>query len=120
MGGEIKFSFHGLPWKFDSPSGWYFISLPTDMADEIRGTFKREEEGWGRLKVKAGIGHTVWKTAIWFDTKRNTYLLPLKAEIRKKRSDYNGHSNRGIYMAVNIKRRILTMYRQPNYHKRAA
>jgi hypothetical protein len=24
------------------------------------------------------------KTAIWFDTKVNTYLLPLKAEIRKK------------------------------------
>ena len=25
-----------------------------------------------------------WKTAIWFDTKQDTYLLPLKAEIRKK------------------------------------
>ena len=25
-----------------------------------------------------------WETAIWFDTKLDTYLLPLKAEIRKK------------------------------------
>lgn len=26
--------------------------------------------------------HMSHKTAIWFDTKRNTYLLPIKAEIR--------------------------------------
>ena len=32
----------------------------------------------------AEIGNTKWDTAIWFDTKRKTYLLPIKAEIRKK------------------------------------
>jgi hypothetical protein len=84
MNGEIKYSFRGTAWRYESPAGWYFISLPPDLAVEIRSTFGGEEEGWGRLKVKAGIGHAVWKTAIWFDTKRNTYLLPLKAEIRKK------------------------------------
>jgi hypothetical protein len=36
------------------------------------------------LKATAQIGNSEWKTAIWFDTKRNTYLLPLKAAIRKK------------------------------------
>jgi hypothetical protein len=35
------------------------------------------------LKAIAKIGNSEWKTAIWFDTKMNTYLLPLKAEIRK-------------------------------------
>lgn len=30
------------------------------------------------------IGKTEWKTAIWFDSKMNTYLLPLKADTRKK------------------------------------
>lgn len=54
------------------------------MAKEIRETLKSEEEGWGRLKATAEIGKTQWKTAMWFDTKRNTYLLPLKAAIRKK------------------------------------
>ena len=42
------------------------------------------EEGWGRLKATVKIGKNKWQTAIWFDTKMNTYLLPLKAEIRKK------------------------------------
>ena len=30
------------------------------------------------------IGNSEWKTAIWFDSKKKTYLLPIKAEIRKK------------------------------------
>ena len=54
------------------------------MSKEIRDNLKDEEEGWGRLKAGAEIGNTKWDTAIWFDTKRKTYLLPIKAEIRKK------------------------------------
>ena len=38
----------------------------------------------GRLKMTAKTDNTQWETAIWFDTKLDTYLLPLKAEIRKK------------------------------------
>ena len=84
MNGKIKYEFTGKTWQHSSPGGWYFISLPTEMSKEIRSNLKSEEEGWGRLKATARIGKTEWKTAIWFDSKRNTYLLPLKAEIRKK------------------------------------
>jgi hypothetical protein len=54
------------------------------MANEIRKNLKFLEEGWGRLKATAKIGNSEWETAIWFDTKHDTYILPLKAEIRKK------------------------------------
>jgi len=54
------------------------------MAKEIRENLKCLEEGWGRLKVTAKIGNSEWKTAIWFDTKHQTYLLPIKSEIRKR------------------------------------
>lgn len=67
-----------------------FASLPEEMSVEIRKHFKVEEEGWGRLKAEAKIGKTEWKTAIWFDTKANTYILPLKAVIRKKEKVYPG------------------------------
>jgi hypothetical protein len=50
---------------------------------KLEKNLKSEEEGWGRLKATAKIGSTEWKTAIWFDTKLKTYLLPLKAQIRK-------------------------------------
>lgn len=82
----VKYNFDSRPWKYTGASAWVFISLPKDIAKEIRDNLKSEEEGWGRLKATAKIGNTEWKTAIWFDTKMNTYLLPLKAEIRKKES----------------------------------
>ncbi len=84
--GKLKYSFSALPWQHASPGGWWFVSLPAEMSKEIRDTLGSEEEGWGRLKTTAKMGNTEWKTAIWFDTKMNTYLLPLKAAIRKKES----------------------------------
>ena len=80
----IKYNFDSKTWKYNGQSGWTFISLPENMAKEIRDNLKNEEEGWGRLKATAKIGKTEWETAIWFDTKMNTYLLTLKAAIRKK------------------------------------
>jgi hypothetical protein len=58
--------------------------VPENVSMEIRENLKWQEEGWGRLKITAEIGSSHWKTSIWFDTKRNMYLLPLKADIRKK------------------------------------
>ena len=78
----IEYKFTAKPWAYEGPSGWYFVSLPIDFSKEIRENLKSEEEGWGRLKATAKIGNTEWKTAIWFDTKHKTYLLPLKALVR--------------------------------------
>ena len=36
------------------------------------------------MKVTVQIGNSEWKTSIWFDTKHDTYLLQVKAAIRKK------------------------------------
>jgi len=80
----IQYLFKAIPWQHTGPGGWYFVSLPVQLSKEIRTVFKMDEEGWGRLKAVAKIGSTEWKTAIWFDSKHNTYLLPLKADIRKK------------------------------------
>ena len=84
MKGKIQYSFSAVIWQYAGQGGWHFVSLPQDLSQEIRNNLKSEEEGWGRLKVSAKIGNTEWKSAIWFDTKMNTYLLPIKAEIRKK------------------------------------
>jgi len=84
MKGKIKYEFSAKVWQYTTPSGWYFVSLPTDLSSEIRENLRRQEEGWGRMKATAEIGKSQWETAIWFDKKHKTYLLPLKAEIRKK------------------------------------
>ncbi len=97
LNGQIKYEFSEKPWQHTSPGGWYFVSLPKEMSKEIRSILKSEEEGWGRLKAVAKIGNSVWKTAIWFDSKNETYLLPLKAEIRKNE---NIEIDKPIEMAI--------------------
>ena len=81
---KIHYTFESILWQHASPGGWYFISLPADMASEIRENSGWQEQGWGRLKATARIGNSEWDTAIWYDTKHQTYLLPIKAAIRAK------------------------------------
>jgi Domain of unknown function (DUF1905) len=93
----IKFEFTAKTWRYNGPAGWVFVSLPEDMATLIRTNFKKEEEGWGRLKATAKIGISEWNTSIWFDMKIKTYLLPLKAAIRQKE-----HIEIGKYLTVTL------------------
>jgi hypothetical protein len=81
---KIGFSFSAKLWKYSSSSSWYFITIPENLSIEIRTYFKKEEEGWGRLKTTAQIKSTSWKTSVWFDKKHQAYLLPIKKEIRLK------------------------------------
>ena len=84
--GLMKYEFTAKPFRYsiDDSYGWHFVSLPKELAKEIRGNHKWQEEGWGRMKATVQIGNTEWKTSVWFDTKHDTYLLPVKKEIRRK------------------------------------
>lgn len=88
----VPFEFEADLWKAGGTSGWHFVSMPIPLSKEIRENFQNEEEGWGRLPVQATIDGLTWDTAIWFDTKNNRYLLPIKSEIRKKKNLLDGAS----------------------------
>jgi hypothetical protein len=93
----IKYTFQEKIWAHNGKGSWYFVSLPFDFSKEIRENLQSEEEGWGRLKATAKIGITEWKTAIWYDTKLKTYLLPIKKDIRKIEQ-----LNIGLILTINI------------------
>lgn len=97
MEGKIQYDFSSELWQHSPEGGWVFVSLPTSMSKEIRDNLQWQEEGWGRMKVAAVVGSIEWNTAIWFDTKSNTYLLPVKADIRKR-----GHFELGQTLTVSI------------------
>ncbi|MUP44684.1 DUF1905 domain-containing protein [Gramella sp. BOM4] len=80
----MKYEFSNRLWKYEGKGGWYFVCLPKEISEEIRNNLEWQEEGWGRMKVTAGLDQFSWETAIWFDTKRQTYLLPVKADIRTR------------------------------------
>jgi hypothetical protein len=84
MTARIRIPFEAAIWRYPGPAGWYFVTVPADVSAQIRSVLKAGEQDWGRLPANARIGGTEWKTAIWFDTKADAYLLPVKAEVRRK------------------------------------
>lgn len=71
-------------WLYPGMAAWHFITLPQKESEAIKELFSEMKRGWGSLPVKVTIGKTIWKTSIFPDKKAGAYLLPLKAEVRKK------------------------------------
>lgn len=63
---------------------WHFVTLPKKQSDQIKVRFGMFTRGWGSLPVRVTVGDTTWKTSIFPDKKSSAYLLPLKADVRKK------------------------------------
>jgi hypothetical protein len=71
-------------WLYSGMAGWHFVTLPKKESDDIKELFGEMSRGWGSLPVMVTIGKTSWKTSIFPDKKSGAYVLPLKAEVRKK------------------------------------
>jgi hypothetical protein len=69
-------------WQYDGPGAWYFVSLPTDVADDIRARFGPPASSFGSIKVEAAVRETRWTTSLFPDKTRRTYLLPIKKAVR--------------------------------------
>lgn len=79
-----RFSFSGNVWLYPSNAGaWHFVTVPKNISTSISERFGKVKRGWGSLPIEAKIGKTVWKTSIFPDSKSGTYILPLKALVRK-------------------------------------
>ena len=71
-------------WLYPGMAGWQFAIIPKKESKIINQTYGAMKKGWGSLPVNVIIGKTRWKTSIFPDKKIGSYLLPLKAEVRKK------------------------------------
>lgn len=80
----MPYSMRAKVWLYPGMAGWHFLTLPKKQSKEIKATFDSLRRGWGSLPVVVTIGRTSWKTSIFPYTKADAYLLPLKAEMRKK------------------------------------
>ncbi len=79
----LVFNFQAKVWLYSGKSAWHFISLPKALSAKIKKLFLGLERGWGSLPVRVKIGESEWQTSIFPDKKTKSYLLPLKAGIRK-------------------------------------
>lgn len=71
-------------WKGSDAAGrWYFITVPDDQSNQIRAQALGTPRGFGSVRVEACIDDVTWRTSV-FPLNSGGYLLPVKAEVRKK------------------------------------
>lgn len=86
---ELDFTFTTKLWMYQGKGAWYFVTLPKEQADQIKfftspqNTGQRRR-GWGSVRVTVTIGTATWQTSIFPSSSSESYVLPVKAEIRKK------------------------------------
>jgi Domain of unknown function (DUF1905) len=79
---ERAFEFEAELWEWEGKAAWYFVSLPDDVADDIDERFGHRAGGFGSVRVEVTVGRTVWRTSLFPDSKRRTYVLPVKRPVR--------------------------------------
>ena len=71
-------------WQGSEAAGrWYFITVPEEQSDEIRAHAFGNPRGFRSVKVEARIDDVTWRTSV-FPLNSGGYLLPVKAEVRRK------------------------------------
>lgn len=75
---------------YPGAAGWHFLPVPKKQSADIKKRFGANSRGWSSLRVAATVGKTTWTSSIFPDKRSGTYLLPLKAEVRKKEAIAHG------------------------------
>lgn len=69
-------------WQARQADSWTFMSLPPDVADDILDVAAPVVRGFGSVRVEVTLGATVWRTSLFPDKSRGTYVLPIKKAVR--------------------------------------
>ena len=77
---RFRFETQVIYWR--GPSPFFYAPIPPQHVEELRQVSKIVTYGWGMIPVEAQIGDVVFNTALF--PKDGTYLLPLKAAVRRK------------------------------------
>ena len=78
--GRFRFQASVIEWR--GPSPFFFAPLPPAPAGEIRRISRLVTYGWGVIPVEARIHDVAFSTSLF--PKDDTYLLPIKAAVRRK------------------------------------
>ena len=77
----MRFRFTAPLWQWNGDGAWFFVTLPEAAADDIREV-PRMPRGFGSVRVRVTVGGSTWSTSVFPDTKRGSYLLPVKKAVR--------------------------------------
>ncbi len=84
------FKFSAQVFPYPGMAAWRFVALSQALSVEIKTRFGKIKKGWGSIPVLVTVGKTTWQTSIFPDKKSQSYLLPMKLEVRKKEGVMDG------------------------------
>ena len=77
-------------WKGEAAGRWYFVTVPEEQSAEVKAHAFGSPRGFGSVRVEASIdpstssGQAVtWRTSV-FPLNSGGYILPIKADVRRK------------------------------------
>ena len=70
-------------WKGEAAGSWHFLTIPEEQAAEFRAEAFGNRRGFGSVRVEATVGDVRWRTSV-FPASSGGYLLPVKAEVRRR------------------------------------
>lgn len=80
----MRYEFTAELWRYNGAAAWHFVTLPAELSQSIRTIAGGLLNSFGSLRVIAHMGPASWKTSVFFDRKANAFLLPVKADVRRK------------------------------------
>lgn len=88
-GDTATFSVSGPAWRWRAAdptktAAWYFLTVAGDDAAGIRAAAQGRTGGFGSVRVTAEIGNSCWQTSLFPSKDLGGYLLPLKADVRRR------------------------------------
>ena len=81
---HTDFKLKSKVWIYPGQAAWHFTTLPKKEAQKIKELFAGMTRGFGSIPVTVSLGKSSWKTSIFPDKKSGSFLLPIKAKIRKE------------------------------------
>lgn len=80
-----NFKIEARVWKWPGDAGWHFVNIDKKISEDIRSVYKK-----GFVYVTAKVGKTSWDTALFPHKLSASYLLSVKASVRKKENIWEG------------------------------
>jgi hypothetical protein len=78
----MEVSFTAELWAHgDDPGSWHFVTLPRELADEIRDE-AGPRRGFGSIRVAVRLGDSRWETSLFPASGSGSMVLPVKKAVR--------------------------------------
>jgi hypothetical protein len=90
-----EFKINTRVWRWPGDMGWHFVTVDKSISNKIRKVYTK-----GFVKIKAQIGKTSWDTSLFPHKQSESYLLSIKASVRKKEDILEGDMVRIVFKTI--------------------